>query len=109
MSGECSVRFLPSGREAFVPAGTYLTTAAVRAGVEIIHDCDGQGVCSTCRVQVVEGSDAVGPPDARERHQLGAAIASGWRLCCLVVLSGDCVVRVPAGDFPYPPELQRGD
>lgn len=104
-----TVRFLPSGREVSVPAGTYLTTAAVRAEVAIIHDCDGQGVCSTCRVQVVEGGDALEPPDPRERIQLGPAIEAGWRLCCLVVVTGDCAVRVPAGDFAYPPELQRGD
>lgn len=104
-----TVRFLPGDREVSVPDGTWLTTAAARAGVGIVHDCDGQGVCATCRVRVVEGSGAVGPPDPRERHQLGAAVDTGWRLCCLLVVRGDCVVRVPAADFPYPPDLQRVD
>lgn len=109
MSEPCTVRFLPSGREVAVPAGTYLTTAAIRAGVAVVHDCDGQGVCGTCRVEVVEGGSTLGPPDSRERLQLGAGIDVGWRLCCLVDVRGDCAVRVPAGGFAYPPELQRPD
>ena len=95
------------GREARVASGTFLTTAAMRAGVAIVHDCDGQGVCATCQVFVEEGSGSLSPPDPREREQLGERIELGWRLCCLTVVEGDCVVRVPVGTFAYPPEQQR--
>ncbi|HJU87473.1 MAG TPA: 2Fe-2S iron-sulfur cluster-binding protein [Gemmatimonadota bacterium] len=101
------VRFLPSGRETSVASGSFLTTAAVRAGVEIVHDCDGQGVCGTCQVLVEEGAPALSPPDPREREQLGSRLEHGWRLCCLAIVEGDCVVRVPVGTFAYPPEQQR--
>ncbi|MFN2421051.1 MAG: 2Fe-2S iron-sulfur cluster-binding protein [Gemmatimonadota bacterium] len=101
------VQFLPSQREIEVPHGAHLTAAAVSAGVAIVHDCDGQGVCSTCRVQVVEGGQNLSPLDARERDQLGADVDRQWRLCCLVRVLGDVVVRVPEGGFAYPPELQR--
>lgn len=101
------VRFLPSGREARVARGTFLTTAAVRAGVAIVHDCDGQGVCATCQLFVEEGADRLSSPDPREREQLGTRIEQGWRLCCLTIVEGDCVVRVPVGTFAYPPEQQR--
>ena len=101
------VRFLPSGRETRVARGTFLTTAAVRAGVEIVHDCDGQGVCGTCQVRVEDGATALSPPDPREREQLGARVEQDWRLCCLAIVEGDCVVRVPVGTFAYPPEQQR--
>lgn len=104
---EARVRFLPHGNEARVPSGTFLTTAAVRAGVAIVHDCDGQGVCSTCRVHLEEGAGALSPPDPREREQLGEELERGWRLCCLAIVRGDCVVRVPVGTFAYPPEQQR--
>jgi len=105
--GDVRVRFLPSGREARVARGTFLTTAAVRAGVEILHDCDGQGVCGTCQVLVEDGGQALSPPDPREREQLGTRIEQGWRLCCLAIVEGDSVVRVPVGTFAYPPEQQR--
>jgi ferredoxin len=101
------VRFLPSGRETGVVRGAFLTTAAVRAGVEIVHDCDGQGVCGTCQVLIEEGAPALSALDPREREQLGERVERGWRLCCLAIVGGDCVVRVPVGTFAYPPEQQR--
>lgn len=101
------VRFLPSGREVRVPPGTYLTTAAVRADVSIVHDCDGQGVCGTCQVRIEKGGAEFGSPDPRERMQLDGRIEDGWRLCCLLIVERDCVVRVPVGPFAYPPDQQR--
>jgi ferredoxin len=108
VSDEARVRFLPSGSEVRVRRGSYLTTAAARAGVPIVHDCDGQGVCGTCRVRIEEGGAGFGPPDPREREQLGAWLRDGWRLCCLLTVQCDCVVRVPVGTFAYPPDQQRG-
>jgi ferredoxin len=101
------VRFLPSHREVEVAPGAHLTAAAARAGVAIVHDCDGQGVCGTCRVWVAQGDENLSPLDPRERNQLGADVERRWRLCCLVRVLGDVVVRVPEGSFAYPPELQR--
>lgn len=88
-------------------AGGWLTAAAVRAGVPIVHDCDGQGHCGTCRVRIEAGADRLAGPDAEERAQLGEAIEEGWRLCCRVRLDGDATVRLPPPDFAYPPRLQR--
>ena len=101
------MRFLPSDREVEVRTGSHLTAAAVRAAVAIVHDCDGQGVCATCRVRIEAGAGNLSPVDPRERTQLGADIERGWRLCCLVRVRGDVVVRVPEEGFAYPPELQR--
>ena len=109
MSGDVRIRFLPSGRETRVPSGTWLTTAAVRAGVSIVHDCDGQGVCGTCQVRIESGASRFAPPDPREFEQLGARIDAGWRLCCLLVVEADCEVRVLEGSFAYPPEQQRDE
>jgi ferredoxin len=104
---EVRVRFLPSGAEARVAPGTWLTTAAARAGVSIVHDCDGQGVCGTCQVRIEAGASGFAPPASLERAQLGERIDAGWRLCCLLVVEGDCDVRVPQGTFAYPPDQQR--
>lgn len=101
------VRFLPSDLSADVAPGAYLTTAATRAGAGIVHDCDGQGACGTCRVLVESGADRLSPVDPREREQLGADVEKGWRLCCLARVRGDVTVRVAEGGFAYPPELQR--
>lgn len=102
-----TVRFLPADEAVEVEHGSYLTAAAIRAGVAIVHDCDGQGVCSTCRVRVEEGADALPDVSAAERRQLGDRVEEGWRLCCLLRVRGDLTVRAPSGGFAYPPELQR--
>ena len=102
-----TVRFRPSDARVSVPSGAFLTLAAVRASAAVVHDCDGQGVCGTCRVRVEAGAEALSPVEELERLQLGRAVERGWRLCCLARVYGDVVVRVPEGGFAYPPELQR--
>ena len=102
-----AVRFRPSGARVTVPTGAFLTLAANRASAGVVHDCDGLGVCGTCRVRIEAGADALSPVEERERRQLGPAVDRGWRLCCLARVYGDVVVRVPEGGFAYPPELQR--
>ena len=102
-----AVRFRPSDARVTIPPGSFLTLAAVRAAAGVVHDCDGQGLCGTCRIRVEEGAEALSPVDGRERLQLGPAVDAGWRLCCLARVYGDVVVRVPEGGFAYPPELQR--
>lgn len=101
------VRFLPAGREVEVRPGTWLSAAAVRAGVALVFDCDGQGLCATCRIRIEKGEDALPPVAAAERVQLGEAVEEGWRLCCLLRAHGDVTVRIPPRSFAYPPELQR--
>lgn len=106
------VRFLPHRGEAPLaevdaPAGAWLTAVASRAGVPIVHDCDGQGVCSTCRVRIEAGASACRPAVPAERVQLGERVDEGWRLCCQVRVYGDAVVRLPEPGFAYAPDLQR--
>lgn len=101
------IRFLPSDRVAACAPGDWLAATAARAGVAIVFDCDGQGVCSTCRVRVVDGADRISRVTAAERLQLDRAVSEGWRLACLVKVYGDVTLEVPPRGFAYPPELQR--
>lgn len=101
------VRFLPSGAVVDVPRGAFLTLAAARARVRIVHDCDGQGVCGTCRVRIEHGSGDLSPVEGVERRQLGIDVDRRWRLCCRARVFGDVVVRVEREGFAYPPGLQR--
>lgn len=105
------VRFLDAaGAElgrAGVPAGSWLPAAARRAGVRLVFDCDGMGLCATCRVHVEEGAEHLPPVAPAERAQLGEAVAKRWRLGCLLRVGGAVTVRLPPGEWAYPPELQR--
>lgn len=107
-----TVRFLAATGDAplaevRVPKGAWLTAAATRAAVGIVHDCDGQGVCGTCRVRIETGAERLSGPDAEERAQLGSDIGQGWRLCCRLRVPGNLTVRLPEPGFAYPPRLQR--
>lgn len=102
-----TVRFLPAGVAIEVAPGSYLTAAAVRAALPLVHDCDGQGLCSTCRVKIEAGARSLPPPSAAEKRQLGDLVDDGWRLCCQLRVAADLTVRVPTTGFAYPPELQR--
>jgi adenylate cyclase len=75
------------------PAETILS-ASLRAGVPHMHACGGHARCSTCRVLILGGRDALSP-----RNEAEAAIAerlgfpAGIRLACQTPLSADTVVR----------------
>jgi ferredoxin len=79
-----------------VQAPKTVLEAALEELVEIRHNCGGLGMCTTCRVQVVCGSDGLEPPNEAELGRLGThRIQKGWRLACQTVLRGDLTVRLP--------------
>jgi ferredoxin len=102
------VRILPADREETVAVDSFLAAAIVRSGVNLVFDCDGQGLCSTCRVRVERGERNLTSITAEERFQLGDDVNRGWRLSCIPRVLGDVTLFVPEEGFAYPPELQRG-
>ncbi len=96
-SGESvSIVFDPSGIAATPAEGDTLLEAAKAAGVEIRNDCGGHGVCGTCRVEVIEGADALSGFTAPEQKHLDELLAEAWRLACQTKASSHVRVRVPA-------------
>jgi len=89
------VRFEPSGREIYVPAGERLLDALdEQPAEEVAFACRGAH-CGTCRVRVVEGADRVAPALARELETLAELGAEdGERLACQVVLREGASARV---------------
>jgi uncharacterized 2Fe-2S/4Fe-4S cluster protein (DUF4445 family) len=85
------VRFLPSGQEVAVAAGTSILEAARLAGVEIFPGlCGGQGTCGKCQVRVV---GPVSEPDPGELALL-EHMADERRLACLTRVLGPEPVEV---------------
>jgi adenylate cyclase len=76
------VRFA-GDREIRVPKGTSLLEASRAAGISHASVCGGRGRCSTCRVQVIDGLDALPPPASDEQRVLQRLAApSDVRLAC---------------------------
>jgi len=79
-----------------VPAlpGERLLDVLLRAGIDHRHICGGRGFCTSCRVEVLEGSEALSPVSALERERLGGD-AGRLRLACQTHIHGPAAVRVP--------------
>lgn len=76
-----------------VAEGVKLTLAIEDAGIDILHRCGGQGRCTTCMVEVVEGETT--PMSDEEREGLEEPeLIERYRLSCQLRVQGDMTVRV---------------
>jgi ferredoxin len=98
------VEFLNAGK--IVECGQYanlrklalLHDVPVYKGIDEKINCQGNGVCGTCVMQIVEGQDQLSSPTRREKFKLNGKLPER-RLSCQCQVMGDlCVVTAPALD-----------
>jgi adenylate cyclase len=83
----------PGGREVDLPRGGSVLDASRAAGIPHASVCGGRGRCSTCRVRVGEGAEALAPPDLLERRVLDRVGAPpNVRLACQLRPTADLQV-----------------
>jgi adenylate cyclase len=83
----------PGGRVVTVPSGFSVLEASRWAGIPHASVCGGRGRCSTCRVRIVEGGEALAQPGAVERATLTRIRArTNIRLACQIRPSADIKV-----------------
>ena len=77
-----------------VEAGKKLVLAIEDAGIDILHRCGGNARCTTCRVEVLDGS--VPPMGELEKERLAREgdLAPNVRLSCQIRVQSDVEVRV---------------
>src|SRR5512134_295136 len=83
--------------------GERLLDRILDAGIALEHDCGGALACSSCRVIVREGAQALSPASEDELDMLerSDALESGARLACQALAEGgEVVVQVPAREVP---------
>jgi 2Fe-2S ferredoxin len=85
------VTFADAGKAGEFPAGKTMLSIAGELGVRVSQVCGGDGACGTCRIEVVEGWDALTPPTMDETYK---ELEAPYRLSCQSKLLGDVVVRV---------------
>lgn len=91
MATNYSVKFDIASEAVEVPAGTMLTVAAEKAGIEINQPCGGQGRCGQCAVQVTSGNVR-----RRSTMRLSAEdVEQGYAIACQTIIEGDLTVIVP--------------
>lgn len=75
-------------------AGQKLVLALKDAGIDILHRCGGNAKCTTCRVEIIEGT--LDPMADAERNRLASEqnLAPNIRLSCQVRVQDDLRLRV---------------
>jgi len=108
------VRIEPSGLRLEVPDGESVAEAAWRQGYHWPTTCWGQADCMVCRVEVIEGADAVrdaGPEEVGAvRHKLPPSLhRPATRLACRLEVTGIGVVLRKQGVRPPAPPAAGDD
>ncbi|MFQ5597496.1 MAG: 2Fe-2S iron-sulfur cluster-binding protein [Nitrospiria bacterium] len=78
-----------------VEEGISVLAASMQAGVKHMHLCGGRGLCSTCRVRVLEGEDQLSAMTNYERFSLRGhlSFAADVRLACQARVKGPVKIK----------------
>jgi ferredoxin len=85
------VVFQDQSKAGAFPAGETLLRCAEAIGVRISHICGGDGICGTCRVEVLHGWSSL---SAMTPDETSKFLEPPYRLSCQAKLGGDVVVKV---------------
>ncbi|HXN07805.1 MAG TPA: 2Fe-2S iron-sulfur cluster-binding protein [Nitrospiria bacterium] len=93
MDQNISIRI--NGQEVEVKPGSSILAASMKAKIKHMHLCGGKGLCSTCRVEVVEGSGNLSKMETFERISLRGhlSFSGDVRLACQAKIQGPVQVK----------------
>jgi adenylate cyclase len=95
----------PNGQVVEILRGTTVLEASRLAGIAHVSLCGGQARCSTCRIQIAAGHDALPPPSTLERKVLERVGAPpSVRLACQLRPDRDVSVMPIFATAPQPRE-----
>jgi len=100
-----TIDFEPVGRRGECQKKESLLACARRLGVGINSICGGQGICHSCKVQVLSGTVSKPTPNEHEAFN-SQELKEGWRLACQTYPTSDCKVAVPAESMTTPQRIQ---
>lgn len=64
--------------------------------IDWMHACGGKGRCTTCKFEIVEGGDQLGPITAAELgYRNKGELGEKERLACQATVLGECRIRIP--------------
>src|SRR2546421_11487805 len=88
-------RITVEGEDSFdAPDGKRLVLCIEDAGIDILHRCGGQAICTTCRVEVIEGEVPPISETEIEAMDHNPELTSKYRLSCQIRVQNDLTVRV---------------
>jgi uncharacterized 2Fe-2S/4Fe-4S cluster protein (DUF4445 family) len=100
-----TIEFEPVGRRGQCEKNESLLACARRLGVGINTMCGGEGICHSCKVQILSGT--VSKPTLNEHEAFSPQeLKKGWRLACQTYPASDCKIAVPAESMTTPQRVQ---
>jgi uncharacterized 2Fe-2S/4Fe-4S cluster protein (DUF4445 family) len=100
-----SINFQPVGRRGESRKNESILACARRLGVGINSICGGEGICHSCKVQILSGT--ISKPTRNEREAFKAQeLRAGWRLACQAYPASDVKLMIPAESMTTPQRIQ---
>jgi ferredoxin len=97
-----TIKLDPISQETVVQTNANILSALLDNELDILHDCNGRGMCSTCHVFIKSGMESLSPMNRREQRTLEviATTTANSRLACQARVMGEgVVVELPAGTY----------
>lgn len=96
------VKLDPINQEISIQTNDNLLSALLTNELNVLKECGGRGMCSTCHVFIKEGMDSLSPVNRRELRTLEVITTANKfsRLACQArVINEGVVVEVPSGMY----------
>ncbi|MGK7872232.1 MAG: 2Fe-2S iron-sulfur cluster-binding protein [Xenococcaceae cyanobacterium] len=96
------VKLDPIDQETSIKTNENLLSVLLKNDLNVLQECGGRGMCSTCHVYIKEGMESLSPLNRREKRTLEiiATRKPNSRLACQArVLGEGVVVEVPLGMY----------
>ena len=96
------VKLDPIGQETAVKTNDNLLSGLLENELNVLQECGGRGICSTCHVYIKEGMESLSPINRREQRALEVITTCKMnsRLACQSrVLGQGVVVELPSGMY----------
>lgn len=77
-----------------VPVSSNLMRSLLEAGLPVASSCDGEGVCSKCKIEIIQGAENLSAPNETELFLKDSNnIPNKMRISCQTEVLGDIIVN----------------
>jgi uncharacterized 2Fe-2S/4Fe-4S cluster protein (DUF4445 family) len=105
LHSEHTIDFEPVGKRVQSKPDETIADSALRAGIDLITSCNGLGVCTSCKVELVDGE--LSQPTANEQTRLKKFRQNpNLRLACQCYPLSDVKIFIPPGSLTQGQQLQ---
>ena len=88
------IELKPDDTEISISVDETILTASLRNDIQHLHACGGLGMCSTCRVEILEGEENLYPKSKSEQSLSNKLeLPSNIRLACQTKIKGNVKLK----------------